>query len=99
MIDPEAKPRDLNHHQGWIDYFPFYPSKIPVNYTIYFKKAILSKVKNRFNQDNYSKTYNQISFILYVILWKIFIYFTLVSAGHKCSVTITGVCMHSNSAV
>ena len=82
MIDPEAKPRDLNHHQGWIDYFPFYPSKIPVNYTIYFKKAILSKVKNRFNQDNYSKIYNQISFILYVILLKIFIYFTLVSAGH-----------------
>ena len=60
----------------------FYPSKIPVNYTIYFKKAILSKVKNRFNQDNYSKIYNQISFILYVILLKIFIYFTLVSAGH-----------------
>ena len=59
----------------------FYPSKNPLNYTIYFKKSFLSKVKNRFNQDNYSKTYNQISFILYVILLKIFIYFTLVSAG------------------
>ena len=59
----------------------FYPRPIPVSYTIYFKKAISSKVKNRFNQDNYSKTYNQISFILYVILLKIFIYFTLVSAG------------------
>ena len=77
----------------------FYPSKIPVNYTIYFKKYFLSEVKNRFKQDNYSKTYNQISFILYVILLKIFIYFTLVSAGHKRSVNITGVCMHSNSAV
>ena len=65
-----------------IVYSLFYPSQIPVNYTIYFKKAILSKVKNRFNQDNYSKIYNQISFILYVILLKIFIYFTLVSAGH-----------------
>ena len=63
-----------------IVYSLFYPSQIPVNYTIYFKKAILSKVKNRFNQDNYSKTYNQISFLLYVILLKIFIYFTLVSA-------------------
>jgi len=61
----------------------FYPSKNPLNYTIYFKKSFLSKVKNRFNQDNYSKTYNQISFILYVILWKIFIYFTLFSAGHN----------------
>jgi len=71
MIDPEAKPRDLNHHQGWIDYFPFYPSKIPVNYTIYFKKAILSKVKNRFNQDYYSKTYNQNYFILCFIFQKI----------------------------
>ena len=40
----------------------FYPSQIPVNYTIYFKKAILSKVKNRFNQDYYSKTYNQNDF-------------------------------------
>ena len=28
MIDPEAKPRDLNqlNHQGWIDYFPINPS-------------------------------------------------------------------------
>ena len=77
----------------------FYPWPIPVNYIIYFKKAILSKVKNRFNQDNYFKTYNQISFILYFILLKIFIYFTMVSAGHKRSVNITGVCMHSNSAV
>ena len=32
----------------------FYPRQIPVNYTICFKKAILSKVKNRFNQDYYS---------------------------------------------
>ena len=32
-------------------YLPFYPWPIPVNYTIYFKKAILSKVKNRLNQD------------------------------------------------
>ena len=73
MIDPEAKPRDLNqlNHQGWIDYFPFYPSKIPVNYTIYFKKAILSKVKNRLNQDYYSKTYNQNYFILCFIFQKI----------------------------
>ena len=61
-------------------YYLFYPSQIPVNYTICFKKAILSKVKNRFNQDNHSKTYNQIGFLLYVILLKIFIYFTLVSA-------------------
>ena len=85
MIDPEAKPRDLNqlNHQGWIDYFPFYPSKIPVNYTIYFKKAILSKVKNRFNQDNYSKIYNQNDFLLYFIFQKILIYFDLVSAVHK----------------
>ena len=58
-----------------------YPSQIPVNYTIYFKKAILSKVKNIFNEDNHYKTYNQIIFLLYVILLKIFIYFTLVSAG------------------
>ena len=45
---------------------------IPAKYqsTILFtlKSLFLSKVKNRFNQDNYSKTYNQISFILYVIL-------------------------------
>ena len=64
-----------------IVYSLFYPSQIPVNYTIYFKKAILSKVKNRFNQDSYSKSYNQISFLLYVILLKILIYFTFVSAG------------------
>jgi len=58
-----------------IVYSLFYPSQIPVNYTIYFKKAILSKVKNRFNQDNYSKhKANQISFLLYVILLKIAIH-------------------------
>ena len=49
----------------------FYPRQIPVNYTIYFKKAILSKVKNRFNQDYYSKTYNQNDFLLYFIFQKI----------------------------
>ena len=44
-------------------YLQFYPRQIPVNYNIYFKKAILSKVKNRFNQeDYYSKTYNQNDF-------------------------------------
>ena len=58
----------------------FYPSRIPVNYTICFKKAILSKVKNRFNQDNYSKTYNQISFLLYVIFLKLVIYVILIEA-------------------
>ena len=47
-------------------YFTFYPSQIPVNYTICFKKAILSKVKNRFNKDYYSKTYNQNDFFLYL---------------------------------
>ena len=36
----------------------FYPRLIPVNYTIYLTRAILSKVKNRFNQDYYFKTYN-----------------------------------------
>ena len=49
----------------------FYPWPIPVNYTISFKKAILSKVKNRLNQDYYSKTYNQNYFILCFIFQKI----------------------------
>ena len=60
-----------------IVYSLFYPSQIPVNYTIYFKKAILSKVKNRFNQDYYSKTYNQNHFILCLIFQKIKIIMTL----------------------
>ena len=51
--------------------YVFYPWPIPVNYTIYFKKAILSKVKNRLNQDYYSKTYNQNDFLLYFIFQKI----------------------------
>ena len=42
-----------------------------VNYTICFKKAILSKEKNRFNQDYYSKTYNQNYFLLYFIFQNI----------------------------
>ena len=58
-----------------------YLSQIPVNYKIYFKKAILSKVKNILYGDNHYKTYDEISFLLYVILLKILIYFTLVSAG------------------
>ena len=55
----------------YVHKFLFYPRQIPVNYTIYFKKAILSKVKNRFNQDYYSKTYNQNDFLLYFIFQKI----------------------------
>ena len=50
----------------------------------------LMKKVIRFNQDNYSKTYNQISFLLYVILLKILIYFILVSAGHKYCMTLQG---------
>ena len=37
----------------------------------------------RFNQDYYSKTYNQNDFLLYFIFQKILIYFDLVSAVHK----------------
>ena len=61
----------------------FYPRQIPVNYTIYFKKAILSKVKNRFNQDYYSKTYNQNDFLLYFIFQKIYALFVFILAVHK----------------
>ena len=35
--------------------------------------AIISKVKNRFNQNYYSKTYNQNDFLLYFIFKKILI--------------------------
>ena len=48
-------------------YLQFYPRQIPVNYNIYFKKAILSKVKNRLNQDYYSKTYNQKKYFVFYI--------------------------------
>merc|ERR1712240_678649 len=72
----------------YCDKLIFYPSQIPVNYTFYFKKAILSKVKNRFNQDYYSKTYNQNDFLLYFIFQKILIYFDLVSAVHKYCIKV-----------
>ena len=70
----------FNYYQCELNHPIFYPSQIPVNYTIFFKKAILSKVKNRFNQDYYSKTYNQNDFLLYFIFQKIWVLFDLVSA-------------------